>query len=75
MLEVGGAEAAGRCVKGMGKALSDFTACGGKSYKSRSKEGGKINLQPVSRNTTHFSVKSVFYINAYIHAFCIEVET
>lgn len=41
---------------------------------SLSKEGGKINLQPVSRNTIHFSVKNVFYINAYILALCIEVE-
>lgn len=41
---------------------------------SISREGGKINLQPLSRNTTDFSVKNVFYINAYLHALCIEVE-
>jgi len=75
VLEVRGAEAAGRCVKGMGKALPGFTVCEGKQYVSLSKEGGKTNLQPVSRNATHFSVKNVFDRIAYIHALCIEVET
>lgn len=39
------------------------------------KEGGKKkNLELVRRSTTNFSVKNVFYIYAYIHAVCIEVE-
>lgn len=34
----------------------------------------KKNLELVRRSTTNFSVKNVFYIYAYIHAVCIEVE-
>lgn len=43
-------------------------------YEAHQRRWQKKNLEPVRRSTTHFSVKNMFYVYAYIHAVCIEVE-